>query len=253
MMTQLGQNAGYEFKQVVAHKSQDDFADKQKEARDLVREAIDQGIPCYGFELEAPEFYIINGYNDVGYYYTGPASKPDNGPIPWQKLGDTDIGILEVYSIRPGKAVDDARTVKESLAFALEHSKGPEKLIFPNYRAGLAGYDTWIDTLEAGKADGTGMSYNSIVWAECRGLGERFLREASRRLYGKTGALFQDAADQYGIIYEHLARVAELMPFPPGNEINDKKRCEKAAAHLCNARDSEKTGLELLEKIVETL
>jgi hypothetical protein len=253
MMTQLGQNAGYEFKKVVAHKSQDDFSIKQKEAWDMVREAIDKGVPCYGFELEAPEYYIIHGYDDVGYYYAGPASKPDNGPKPWQKLGDTDIGILEVYSVRPGKAADDARTVKEALKFALEYTRGPEKWIFPNYRAGLAGYDTWIDTLEAGTADGTGMSYNSMVWAECRGLGERFLREASRRLNGAAGTLLQDAADRYGTVYEHLARVAELMPFPPGNEINDKKRCEKAAAHLRNARDNEKVGLESLEKIVEAL
>ncbi len=252
-MTQLGQNAGYEFKQVVAHKSQDDFADKQKEARDMVREAIDQGMPCYGFELEAPEFYMIHGYDDIGYYYSGPASKPDNGPIPWQKLGDTDIGILEVYSISQGKAADDARTVKEALAFALEHAKGPEKWIFPNYRAGRAGYNIWIDTLEAGAADGTGMAYNSMVWAECRGFGERFLREASRRLNGETGTLLQDAADQYGTVYEYLTKVSELMPFPPGNEINDKKRRDKAASFLRNARDTEKTGLELLEKIVATL
>ncbi|UCC16148.1 MAG: hypothetical protein JSU58_07160, partial [Dehalococcoidales bacterium] len=227
MMMQLGQNIGYETKYVVAHKSQDDFTAKQKEAWDMVREAIDQGIPCYGFELEAPEFYVLNGYDDVGYYYSGPVTKPGNGPIPWQKLGDTNIGILEVKSVRPGKVADDSRTVKEALEFALEHSRGPEKWILPNYRAGLAGYDTWIETLEEGIADGMGMSYNSMVWAECRGFGERFLREANRRLNAEAGALLREAADKYSEVYEHLVKVVELFPFPPGNEINDKKRCEK--------------------------
>ena len=250
MMMQLGQNIGYETKYVVAHKSQDDFAAKQKEAWDMVRETIDQGIPCYGFELEAPEFYVINGYDDVGYYYSGPVTKPGNGPIPWQKLGDTNIGILEVKSIRLSKAADDAKTVKEALEFALEHSRGPEKWILPNYRAGLAGYDTWIETLEEGIADGTGMAYNSMVWAECRSHGERFLREASRRLNGEVRPLLQEAADIYSQVYEDLARLTELFPFPPRSEINDKKRCEKGMAYLKDARENEKAGLELLEKIV---
>lgn len=219
----------------------------------MVREAIDHGMPCYGFEMEAPEYYVIHGYDDVGYYYAGPVTKPESGPVPWQKLGDTDIGVLEVYSIRPGKAADDARTVKEALSFALEHAKGPVKWVYPNYRAGLAGYDTWIDTLEAGTADGIGMSYNSIVWAECRRFGERFLREASRRLNRGPGILLQDAADQYSTVYEHLVKVVELIPFPPGNEINDKKRCDKASAHLRKARDSEEAGLKFLEKIVDAL
>ncbi|UCC16665.1 MAG: hypothetical protein JSU58_09925, partial [Dehalococcoidales bacterium] len=142
---------------------------------------------------------------------------------------------------------------KEALEFALEHSRGSEKWIYPNYRAGLAGYDTWIETLEEGIADGTGMSYNSMVWAECRGFGERFLREANRRINGEAGALLRDAADKYSEVYEHLVKVVELFPFPPGNEINDKKRCQKGAAHLKEARDNENAGLELLEKVVEVL
>lgn len=253
MMTKLGQNVGYRFESVVVHKSQDDFSNKQKAAWDMARRSIDQNIPCYGFELEAPEFYIINGYDDVGYYYSGPASRPDGDPVPWEKLGDTNIGVLEVYSIHPAEAADDARTVKEALEFALEFAESPEKWVFPNYRAGLVGYDVWIETLGDGIADGTGMAYNSMVWAECRNHGERFLREAGRRQNGEVRPLLLEAADKYGEVYENLAKVTELFPFPPGNEINDKKRCEKGVGHLKAARDGEKAGLELFEKIVKAL
>ena len=98
-----------------------------------------------------------------------------------------------------------------------------------------------------------GMSYNTIVWAECRGYGYRFLREASRRLNGKTGTLLQDAANQYYTVFEHLEKTANLFPLPPANEINDKERCKKAVKHLRNARDDEEKGLELLAKVVESL
>ncbi|MBN2240796.1 MAG: hypothetical protein JW712_13565 [Dehalococcoidales bacterium] len=253
MMTQLGRNAGYEFRQVLTHSSQEDFSDRQKEAWDMIRESIDRGMPCYGFELEAPEYYVINGYNDTGYFYSGPSGKPDNPLIPWQDLGSSDIGILEVYSIRPGKPADDEKTIKEALEFALEYAQGPEKWVFPNYRSGIAGYDIWIETLEEGLADGTGMAYNTGVWAECRVYAERFLREASRRLNGDVRGLLHDAADAYSDVAENLAKVSEFLPFPIGNEINDPKICRKAATYLRSARESEKTGLELLGKIVESL
>ena len=77
--------------------------------------------------------------------------------------------------------------------------------------------------------------------------------EASRRLNGEVRPLLQEAADKYGVVYEHLAKVAELFPFPPGNEINDQKRCDRGVAHLKDARDNEKAGLELLERIVKVL
>lgn len=252
-MVTLGQNTGYRFEQIVAHKAQNDFKSRQKDAWDMVRKAIDQGFPCYGFELDAPEYYVINGYDDTGYYYSGPAVRPDGNPVPWEKLGDTDIGVLEVYSVRPAEAADTTTTVKEALEFALEFAEGPEKWVFPNYRSGPAGYATWSETLEEGVADGTGMAYNTLVWAECRGHGERFLREAGRRLDGAARPLLLEAADRYGLVYENLVKTAELFPFPPGNEINDKKRCEKGARLLKAAAENEKYGLELFGKITAVL
>jgi len=60
---------------------------------------IDQGLPCYGWELDDAEFYVIYGYDDQGYYFSGPSWQPVKGPKNWQELGDTGIGVLEVYSV----------------------------------------------------------------------------------------------------------------------------------------------------------
>jgi hypothetical protein len=56
------------------------FLEAQRQAWDFVRAAIDRGIPCYGWELShVPSYWVINGYDDVGYYYSGWES---GGPCP---------------------------------------------------------------------------------------------------------------------------------------------------------------------------
>ncbi|UCH51021.1 MAG: hypothetical protein JSV54_08470 [Chloroflexota bacterium] len=251
-MFSLGRNVGYDIRGILGFKQgKESFNNKQREAWEFAKKAIDQGIPCYGWELEMPEYYVILGYDDTGYYYSGPGCDFGKGPKPWQELGDTGIGLVEMYSVRPGQAADDARTVKEALEFALEHAE--QKWAHTNYKAGLAGFDKWINTLEVGTANGDGMAYNTAVWAECRGFGTRFLREARARLNGKASVLLKDAAEQYEMVFQHLKRVAELFPMPSGNEIDDEERCNKAVAHLRNARNKEEVGLELLGKIVKAL
>ncbi len=253
-MVSLGRNIGYDFDGVSGvRQGKEDFRGMQKEAWDLVRRSIDEGTPCYGWGFELPEFYVIHGYDDIGYHYSGPLCDLGKGPKPWNEIGYPDVGKMEMYCVRPGKAADDARTVKEALEFALEHAQSPGKWTHPTARAGLAGYDAWMHTVENGTADGNGMAYNTAVWAECRRFGAQFLREARGRLNGEVGVLLEEAAEQYDTVFQHLQRVADLFPFPPGDEIGDGERRGKAVGHLRNARDSEEAGLESLATIVAAL
>ncbi len=219
----------------------------------MVRKSIDGEIPCYGWELEAAEFYVVNGYDDVGYYYNGPGTNPVKGPKPWQELGDSGIGMVEMYSVTRGKPADDAMTVKEALEFALEHARGPEKWIFPIYKAGLAGYDKWMETVAKDKADGLGMTYNAAVWAESRTLGLDFLVEAKQRIDGNIRLLLDEAIDSYSPVVESLNVLVDLFPMFPDGEINDRERCKKAVGHLKRAREAEEKGLKSLEKLVAAL
>ncbi len=250
MLFKLGKNVGYAIDGVFGSKSAGDFAEKQKLAWEKTRQAIDDGLPCYGWELDIPEFYVVYGYDDKGYFFSGPGCDSGKGPKPWKELGDTEIGIVEIYSVKPEQAADDVITVKEAFSFALEHSKGPEKWIFPKYKAGLAGFGNWIHALEAGKADGFGMAYNAAVWSECRNFAVSFLKEAKGRLGGKFGSLFDEAAEHYEVVAQNLRRVSELFPFPPkGGEIKDTIRCKDAIEFLTKARAAEELGLKTLEKI----
>lgn len=211
MLFKLGRNLGYNTDGVFSRKSQHDFALKQRAAWDHTKRAIDNGNPCYGWELEYPDFYVVNGYDDVGYYYSGPLSDEGKGPRPWQELGDTAIGVIEMYSVEPGEASNDTKTVKDALCFALEHSTSPGKWISANYRAGISGYDAWINAVRTDIADSGGMAYNATVWSECRTHAVGFLEEAQDRL-SNYASLFDEAIEHYKIVAENLDLLASCSP-----------------------------------------
>jgi hypothetical protein len=261
MLGRLGHNLGYDVDCVFGMKTAPDFTEKQKQAWGHVKQAIENGLPCYGWELEIPEFYVVYGYDEgdngtvAGYYYSGPGCDEGKGPAPWQGYGDTGIGIIEMYSVAPGKPAPDAKTVKDALAFALEHAENPKKWIFPKYGAGLAGYDNWITAVETGKADGFGMAYNAAVWSECRGFAVGFLKEAKNRLGDRSSALFDAAVQHYEVVAKSLRTVADTFPFQglEPEHIQDPGRLEVALENLRAAREAEASGLAVLEKIVDEL
>ena len=80
---QLGKNMGYQTHSISSFKSDVDFKDKQRQALEEVKAAIDRGLPCYGWTLDTrfPEYYVIYGYDDSGYYFSGPG--PNAVIMPW--------------------------------------------------------------------------------------------------------------------------------------------------------------------------
>ncbi|MHC5039458.1 MAG: cysteine peptidase family C39 domain-containing protein [Planctomycetota bacterium] len=254
MIYKLGRNLGIHLDGLFALKTHEDFGHKQEEAWNLVQRAIDAGLPCYGWELEIPEFYVIYGYDDEGYYVSGPRCDEGKGPVPWGEVGDTEIGVLEMNVVQRGTGVENRTVVREALAFALEHATSPEKWIFPKYAAGLSGFDSWIRALEGGEAHDFGMAFNAALWHECREMSVRFLREAKGRLEGKVGPLFDEALEPYQKIAGHLKQVTLSFPFPPkGGEVQDKDLCAAAALEIREARSAEEGGLQALKALHDAL
>lgn len=256
MLFELAGNLGCKIEGVFAEQSEPEFAAKQKRAFDHIRQAIDKGLPCYGWELDIPEFYVINGYDDTGCYYKGVNMDAFAGPKPWQEMGQSDIGMLELYSVDRVTPLDDAQVVKAAFQAALKHASGTNQWIFDDYRSGLAGFDTWIAAMATGKADLGGLSYNAAVWSECRRYAVDFLVEAQHRLNGTTHALFDEAIGHYRVVRDNLAVVARLYPFSIGSygmavPVDDVSR--EAVAALSAAREAERCGLLTLEKIAAAL
>lgn len=248
----LAANIGYLVEGVTGHTSQRDFEARQKIAWALVTGCIDSNVPCYGWELALPEYYVITGYDDGGYYFSGPGADQARMPLPADEISRTEIGCLEVKCVVPCSPASDEEIVHGAIDFALEHPAG--KYLHENYSSGPAAFELWADALESGRANRFGAGYNGECWRECRKMAEAFLREAKERI-GREDALFDDAIEQYAAVAAALDRVVERIPFenPAGDPEEDTVQDDDAAAAVREAKAAEERGLEALRRLKDAL
>ncbi|MEJ2705134.1 MAG: hypothetical protein P8Z79_22065 [Sedimentisphaerales bacterium] len=66
----LGRNIGYIVECIDEYcpKQNHHLRQVQEQAWDFTRRAIDKNHPCYGWELDIPEYFVIYGYDETGYY-----------------------------------------------------------------------------------------------------------------------------------------------------------------------------------------
>ena len=248
----LGRNVGYETSGIAP--DDEDVAKQQKAVWTATNEALDQGIPCIGFAMEAWQSYIIYGYDDDGYFYQ-PVHEGGDGHFPKRKMG-VDVPCVMTF-IKRADPADDSTAVREALKFAVQYASNPD--IAPGWGGdpaefadGLAGYDLWIKSIESGRADGHGMGFNAQVFAELRRMAVGFLKEAAKSL--KMQAEFKDAIRQYEVVASSLGSVADLFPLPADPEhMKDDDRCRAALDHLRTARCAEAAGLKHLQELLEKL
>ena len=256
-ITKLGENIGYKTETVSGWKGNENLGHLQERAWEHIKTAIDNEIPCYGWELDKPEFYVIFGYDDKGYFISGPGCDKGKGPVQWKNLGTSEIGVVDVRSIKLIKSARDEKTVFDSLSYALAYAYHPDPWTDQRSSGGIKAYDIWIESLDKGLAAEFGLAYNSIVWLECRKNVADFLREAKDRLNRPDlDDLFEKAINSYHIVSEKLSSVSEVYPFsqkPKMKSIPIDPRSRKAADALRSAKESEITGLEILAMLVERM
>jgi len=259
MLFDLAPNLGFTVEQLgvehpMALEMPDDvFLQKQWEAFDFVRAKIDQGLPCYAWELtHIPAYYVITGYDDAGYTYSGWES---GGTCPWDKLGTFDVKQIAVNCIHPAEPASDSRTVQDALSAVLERVERLDGwAIAPRYRTGLAGYELWAKALESGRAIYDGHAYLTQVWLECREMAVSFLQEALERLPGRCDDAFERAIAHYGIVRDRLRALAELHPErPDGWDWQSPLTSPDGAALVRGAAEAERKGIACLQQIAEAL
>jgi len=247
---ELGANVGWTTKQIVAFKEADDFPVRQREAFDMVCAHLDEGLPCWGWEMPIPEYYVIAGYTDEGYLTSGPGRSPADDAVPWQGVGG-DIGVLEVAACSLCDPAPDDVVVREALALALEFSEGLHA--HDNWTMGLGAFDLWAKALDEGIADRFGLGYNSECWAECRGQAADFLVEARGRLPGLADALFGEAAGHYTTVHEKLVAVRDLYPFKHDCEGEEQVQDSAAADLIREAKVAEEAALTGVRSLLSAL
>jgi len=258
-MTELCMNCGCDIENIASHKYQKGFTEAQKRAWNRVRFAIDRGLPSFAWEMAIPEYYVIYGYDKKRYIFHGPMRQNTISRIPWDELGTTEIGFLEVYIISPSDPARDELIVRDALEYAVEWSNASNEWTLPDYTAGPMGYDVWMGTLENNIADGLGAAYNAAVWAECRYNAVDFLREAKNRLDDSMMLLFDDAIARYKSVSDNLNLVSGTYPFLDATDeqrdrnVRDTKRKAIAIRALERAKKAEEKGIASLRKILDSL
>jgi len=264
-MLRLLANFGYRVELVDEYSArQDDLEQAQARVRQLVTESIDAGWPCYGWELDIPEYQVIFGYDEQGVYISGPTCDDGKGPMPWTDIGRSEIGMVLVASVRPiadaGGTAGDAKIIHDALTYALDLAHN--RIKWTGAAGGLAGYTTWIDALERGTADRFGLGYNAAVWSESRRFAVEFLEEARGRLAGvgpendgDIAPLLADASQHYSVVAAKLKAVAQCYPFdfPEDETMAVDDRAREAVAALREAREAEVKGLQVFAELVELI
>ncbi|MBN2048037.1 MAG: hypothetical protein JW750_09355 [Anaerolineaceae bacterium] len=254
MLLELAANLGLKVSGVFGlHDPEADSNSVQAEAWRFVRSAIDQGLPCYGWELDIAEFYVIHGYDEDGYLYRTFDGSVCKVSKPWQDLGHSDIQIVEVYRVCPGVKQADEVILRAALEQALAHASGSDEMILPGYASGLAAYDQWIEALRAGRAAAMGNAYNAAVWAECRRYAVAYLEWVRPRVSQAWKKPLKQAIHDYQAVAEQLKQVSVLYPFEPGLRLEPvavDERSEQAALAVHAARQAEAQALDAIMELV---
>ena len=241
-----------------ANKTEEDFESKQETAWLSTRRMIDERLPCFGWCWEPePEFYVFNAYDQDAYYYSG--VKTENARMPWRKLGVDMCGSIEMFTVKPCDPADDAKVVKDSLEFAVDHATAPGKYAGPENKTGVHAYDTWMKALRENTADAYGTAFNAVVWAECRRHAVGFLQEARSRLDNKHQPLFDEAIRHYEAMRERLHEVSDMFPYEDTTDeqrnalMLDNSLRDQTIERLQLARDAEEAGVRSLAGIARKL
>jgi CubicO group peptidase (beta-lactamase class C family) len=256
---ELCRNLGFEVSSIWSHKSSPDFPATQKLVWDRVRQAIDSGYACYGFDLENPIRTLIIGYDDIGYYHRGWEAEQGKRPVYWYELGETDIGLLGMHFVRPVSSnVPYQEMVKKAFQFVLDFSANSKQWVSADCKAGPEGYARWISLLDAGKEDEYGVSYNAAEFAEGHKFAVEFLEEAKPRLAPELSPLFDQAIQQYRLAAQNLEKMSQVFPHDvPAPQrvanLKDPQRRQAAIQCLRVAKDAEVEGLKVLAVIADKL
>jgi len=254
MVFDLAPNLGYRVSGFAVNKPEagDAYRDRQREAWDFVRAAIDRNRPCYGWELKAPygDFWLITGYDDVGYYYAGWET---GGPTPWEELGDQFIDHLEVRSIDLCDPASDKKVVVDALSRAIDFNLSGTVSTDDDAHQGPAAFEVWSKALDNGTALRDHHTYLAGVWLECREEGVAFLREVRGRFADLPNHMVDEAVAHYEAVCQNLQAAQELHPDREKRNWRDTFRSSEAAAIIRRAGAADHRGLYALGEIVRTL
>jgi hypothetical protein len=243
MLSDLSPNIGLRQEVIFGFRGEGNFKKLQKESWKFVRGALDNGKPCYGWELAVPEFYVIKGYTEKGYLASGPGVSEDTAAVPWEFLDASGTGVAEFYSCARCEPASDRKILFSALSASISHADNSSGWILNGYHSGPEAFRVWQSAIKQKEESPWGTAYNAEVWAECRNNGVLFLKEISQRFDSDIRKRILESAELYGKVLENLEILKSIYPFRgPGNdpEVTDSDRSAALEAlSICHSAESE--------------
>ncbi|MFO8144632.1 MAG: hypothetical protein R6T89_02700 [Candidatus Syntrophosphaera sp.] len=244
---------GLGFDTINFSKRDPDFEKKQREAHAKVQKALGEGIPVFGWELDLPEYYLLAGADSTGYLFFD-MDRQIKG-CPWEKLGTSEIGMVEIHSLSCLTMENEPLLqVRSALQFLGEYHSDPQKYALEGYTQGTAGYDVWIEAMQNGETDPLGLPYNARVWHEARSHAVGFLMEIKVKLGENLDySSLDEAIKCFGEVVASLEEICNIYPFPPTGEDLTPENLARSIELLREAKNSESRGISHLLGFAEQL
>jgi hypothetical protein len=219
-----------------------------------IRRSIARGIPAIAWDLTAPEFGVIYGYDDEKQLLYAEDARGKK-QIPYDRFGRGISGGLFVLSVTEEKPIDEWEAVRKALDMAIRHAYG--ELTFVGYVCGLAAYDCWKEAFRKRRVDPIGNAYTLEIVAEARAYAADFLNGLAVKLKAagreQSASLAADASNKYMETAAVLKELSIRFPFPSGGSPNEPETAETAAELITRVQSAEETGVRLLERLSRSI
>lgn len=114
----VGHNLGFAVYGETGMRHDADFELKQRRAYENTKRAIDRGYPCFGYHLAVPEYYVVNGYEDEGYFFSGNGADDGEAKLQNEKYSDIRDILNRVHGV-----VEDEADAEMLRKFAEKHGR----------------------------------------------------------------------------------------------------------------------------------
>ncbi len=203
----LVRNLGIEITDLGFFHSKSSLKERAK-VEQTIRDCLDNGLPCSVLNMENQTIY---GYDDNGFLLVQPwSAECDATPLTltfenWDEFGKEIHSNFYVFKKITKK--DEYTIFNDSIKYAIDLFRNPDKYNFDKYEIGLAAYDNWIRGVEQGHGSSHGNWWNGMVWSECRHFASEYFTEIAE----KHGEDISGSAQELGLIYSDISDMLRLV------------------------------------------
>lgn len=231
----LVQNLGVEITDLGFFHSRSTAEEKTKLEK-KIKESLDNGLPCSVLNMDNQ---IINGYDDEKFLLVQPwdiecdVTPPTLAFKTWAEFGKEIHANFLIFKKIVQK--DKLTVFKDSIEYAIDLFRNPQKYNFEKYEIGLGAYDNWIKGVEQGYGASHGNWWNGMVWSECRHFAAEYFSEIARE-YGDISKSAQELSSIYSDISDGLKLISN-------KEMGSKEKIR----NLQELRNNEENAAKKLE------